>query len=317
MDKKLKIGVSSCLLGQEVRYNGGHCHNRFVTKSLGTYAEFVPTCPETAIGMGIPRETVRLERSAEGKVEMLAPKSGHDFTQDMRAFSKSWCEQLDQMDLDGFVFKKNSPSCGVFRVKIYQNGQPAQRRGRGLFAQEVMDRCPELPVEEDGRLADPMLREQFINRVFAFRRVKDVFKGDWKRKDIIAFHAREKMLLMAHHPQQAKVLGRLLGNVKSFERDDFKMVYIKEFMACVNHKASRGKQVNALMHMAGYLKKKQTAQGRAELNQLIAGYQRGQYPLSVPLTLMTHMVRRFEQSYLAQQSYLKPHPQELALRNYS
>ncbi|MDV7340263.1 DUF523 and DUF1722 domain-containing protein [Terasakiella sp. A23] len=317
MDQKLNIGVSSCLLGEEVRFNGGHCRDRFLTDKMNTFASFTPTCPEMAINMGVPRESVRLERDETGRITMRAPKSRADYTNDMEAFSKDWIEKVDMLDLDGYVFKKNSPSCGVFRVKIYENNQPAERRGTGMFAKAVMDRLPELPVEEDGRLNDPLLRENFVERCFAFRRVKDLFQQGWTRKDVVAFHSREKLLLMAHSPKLYKELGRLVATIKTYDRDEFKIIYIKSFMECMNHKSSKGKHANALFHMAGYLKSKLTSVGRLELNKTIEDYRNGLVPLVVPMTLISHMIRRFDELYLAQQSYLTPHPDSLALRNHT
>lgn len=317
MDKHLKIGVSSCLMGEEVRFNGGHCRNRFLTDKISEYAKFYPTCPEMAIGMGKPRESVRLEREDDGRIHMRSPKSREDFTDRMEQFSHDWSEILLNMDLDGYVFKKDSPSCGVFRVKIYENGQPAERRGTGLFAQKVIDTLPELPVEEEGRLNDPVLRENFIERCFAYRRVKELFQTGWSRNDVVEFHAREKLLLMAHSPGRYKALGRLVGDIKNQPRDEFKAAYIKIFMTCMNDKPTKGRHVNALMHMAGYLKSKLSAQGKAELSKAIDDYRAGFIPLIVPITLIGHMIRRFDEMYLAQQTYLAPHPQQLALRNHT
>ncbi|SCA56560.1 conserved hypothetical protein [Candidatus Terasakiella magnetica] len=317
MDQKLNIGVSACLMGQEVRFNGGHCQNHFLRTTVAEYASFFPTCPEVAIGMGIPRETVRLEYDENENVRMRAPKSGEDYTETMNAYAKDWSDQLDQLDLDGFVFTKNSPSCGVFRVKIYKNDQPAERRGTGLFAKAIMDKFPELPVEEDGRLSDPVLRESFITRIFAFRRVKDLFFENWTRKDVIEFHSREKYLLMAHCPKTYRELGRVVGNMATYTREEFHMIYLKTFMTGINNKASKGRHHNALTHMAGYLKNHLSKEGRQELANTIDSYRQGFIPLSVPMTLISHMLRRFNENYLLQQTYLSPHPHEMALRNHS
>lgn len=316
MEQLLKIGVSACLLGQEVRFNGGHCNHRFLTHYFSKYAVFEPVCPEVAIGMGIPRKSVRLERddATSDTVRMIEPKSGHDYTDDMVAYSAEKAAELH--DLDGFVFKKNSPSCGVFRVKIYQNDQPSERRGTGLFAQAIMERYPELPVEEEGRLSDPFLRENFVERVFAYRRVKDLFDRQWNRRDVIEFQSREKLLLMAHAPHKAKLLGQLVGRIKQYQRDDFAAAYIQAYMACMNTNPSKGRHTNAMMHMAGYLKSKLSQSGRAELASVISDYRQGYVPMTVPMALMQHMIRRLEEGYLANQTYLAPHPRDLALRNH-
>lgn len=317
MQSKLKIGVSSCLLGAEVRFNGGHCRNHFINDQLSEYADFTSVCPETGIGMGIPRESVRLEFDQDRNISMRAPKSGQVYTDEMATFSKNWVEEASSLDLDGFILKKNSPSCGVFRVKIYANDQPSERRGTGMFAHELMKRFPELPVEEDGRLSDPLLRENFVERVFAYRRIKDLFSADWTNGEIIRFHSQEKLLLMAHSPKHYKQLGRLVADIKVTGRTEFKETYIKTFMAAMSEKPSRGRHTNALSHMAGYLKRKLTADGRKELYDTIKDYRAGTVPLIVPITLINHMLRRFNEKYLLDQTYLSPHPKQMALRNHA
>jgi len=316
MDKELKIGVSACLLGDEVRFNGGHCRQRYITDTLSDYATFEKVCPETAIGMGIPRETVRLEKDEAGMLRMVAPKSREDYTDAMRAHCQDWVKTMDTLDLDGFVFKKDSPSCGVFRVKIYTNGQPAERRGTGLFANAVKEALPELPIEEEGRLCDPVLRENFVARMFAFRRLKDLFAQDWTRKDIVDFHSKEKLLLMAHSPQGYKDLGRLVASIADYTPDVFRVTYTKAFMEAMTARSSKGRHANALMHMAGFIKKQLTSDGRQELKETIEDYRQGLVPLAVPMTLLRHMLRRFNQPYLLQQSYLNPTPHSLGLRSH-
>lgn len=315
-DQKLKIGISACLMGDEVRFNAGHCRYRFVTDTLSDYATFRKVCPETAIGLPVPRETMRLEKDADDIIHMVAPKSGLDHTTSMTNFAQDWTGSMHKLDLDGFIFKKDSPSCGVFRVKVYRNGQPAERRGTGLFADAVQKANPDLPVEEEGRLSDPVLRENFIERLFAYRRVKDLFAQDWARKDVVEFHSKEKLLLMAHSPEGYKELGRMVAAIADYEPDAFETTYTTAFMAAMNTKSSKGRHTNALMHMAGYLKKQLSPEGREELNGSIQDYYNGIVPLAVPVTLLRHMLRRFDENYLLQQSYLAPTPHELALRSH-
>jgi uncharacterized protein YbgA (DUF1722 family)/uncharacterized protein YbbK (DUF523 family) len=316
MDQKLKIGVSACLLGQEVRFNAGHCQNDFLTKNLAPYVEFTPFCPEAAIGMGIPREAVRLVYDDDARIHMIAPKSNTDFTDKMETYSHDQSDSLHKLDLDGYVFKKDSPSCGVFRVKIYTDKQPTERKGRGLFAKAIIAKYPELPVEEDGRLSDPILRENFMERIFAFRRVKDLFKTEWTRKEIVDFHSCEKLLLMAHSPKLYKEIGQLVAHIADYSRDEFKTIYIKTFMTAINTRSTKGRHHNTLSHMAGYLKKKLSPESHHELLNSIDEYRKGIVPLIVPITLLRHLLRRFEETYLLQQSYLSPHPHEMALRNH-
>jgi len=316
-DKKLKLGVSACLLGEEVRFNGGHCRNNFITTTLSEFADFMPTCPEQAIGMGVPREAVRLEYDANSNILMKGSRSSTDYTEEMSSFSQSWADELNSQDLDGYILKKDSPSCGVFRVKIYKNNQVAERRGTGLFAKALMKANPLLPIEEDGRLSDPLLREHFIERVFAYNRLKQVFNKSWSRKDIVDFHSREKLLLMAHSPKHYQQLGRLVGNLSGLSRDEFTKQYCEIYMTCLSHKASKGRHANTLCHLIGYFKKQLSPSGKKEMTETIADYQNGLLPLAVPISLIRHLARRFDCTYLLEQVYLDPHPKTLMLRNYT
>lgn len=316
-DKKLKLGVSACLLGEKVRFNAGHCKNHYITTSLDPFCTFVPTCPEAAIGLGTPREAVRLEQSENGYIEMVGTKSGNNHTDKITAFSQSWANYIRNLDLDGYILKKDSPSCGVFRVKIYKNHQVAERRGTGLFAKAIMEAHPHLPVEEDGRLNDPALREHFLERTFAYRRLKDLFAGNWSRHDLITFHAREKMLLMAHNPAATKKLGQLVAQIKNVEPAEFHKQYLDGYMAIVGNRASKGRHTNTLSHLSGYVKNQLSPSARKEIKDTIEEYRNGQLPLIVPITLLKHLIRRFDCTYLAEQSYLDPHPRQLMLRNYS
>lgn len=316
MNHKLNIGVSTCLMGENVRHNGGNCNNHYIQNVLAEYAHFVSTCPEVAIGMGIPRPAVRLEQAPNGEALMIDPKSGTDYTKEMVEFSANRAVELEEHDLDGYIFKKNSPSCGVFRVKLYINGQPGVRRYTGLFTQAIQKQFPDIPLEEEGRLCDPVLREHFLVRAFTYKRLKSFLKTDWSRGDLIEFHSREKYLLMAHSPKYYKELGQLVGNIAKYDRDEFKTIYRKLFMTAMNQKATRGRQTNTLQHMAGYLKQDIEEQGRHEVLNAIMDFQSGLVPIIVPITLLKHMLQRAEQSYVLKQSYLDPYPKELMLRNY-
>ena len=208
----IRVGVSHCLLGANVRYDGAHARDRYLTDVLAEHFTLVPVCPEAEVGMGIPRETVRLEGDGDAP-RMIAPKSGADWTDRMNAYAARRVRELAGDDLCGFVFKQKSPSCGVFRVKLYQEKGMPRHDGRGLFAAEYAARNPLVPIEEEGRLNDPVLRENFIERVFALHRLKQLFGGRWKRGDVVAFHSREKYLLMAHSPKHYKELGQLVAAI--------------------------------------------------------------------------------------------------------
>jgi uncharacterized protein YbgA (DUF1722 family)/uncharacterized protein YbbK (DUF523 family) len=308
------IGVSSCLLGQAVRYDAGHKKDDFVTKSLGRFVEFVPVCPEVEVGMSIPRPTIRLERRGE-EIHLVDPKNGIDHTDAMRAYAARRVAEVERLDLCGWILKKDSPSCGMERVRVYAKGA-ATKTGRGLFAEALLERMPLLPVEEEGRLNDPELRENFVERVFAYRRLKDFFRGRWTVGDLVRFHSAEKLLLLAHHPEGYRQLGRIVAKAKEIPREELPTRYGEIFMRAMAMPATPGKQTNVLQHMAGYFKDSLPADERAELQDAIRDYRRRLVPLVVPLTLIRHHVRKLGVTYLEGQTHLAPHPKELMLRNH-
>jgi len=314
---EIRIGISSCLLGEEVRYDGGHKHDRFLTGTVGRLVTFVPLCPEVEIGMSTPRESIRLERKEKGgPILLLGDKSGTDYAERMRSWSRDAADQIPDMGLSGYILKKNSPSCGMERVKIYDHNGVPSPNGRGLFAEELMERHPLLPVEEEGRLHDPGLRENFFERVFAYRRLLDLFGEDWDTGDLVAFHTREKFLLLAHEPEAYEELGRMVAEAKQMPWEELVRAYPERFMTALKRQASPGRHRNVLEHMAGFFKEELAAAEKQELLQTIRDYSEGLVPLVVPLTLVKHYVRTLEVDYLADQSYLQPHPKELMLRNH-
>ena len=312
---EIRIGVSSCLLGQKVRFDGGHKRDAFVQDSLGRFVTFVPVCPEVEVGMGTPRETVRLVRLGE-EVHMVAPRSGRDWTREMEAWAGRRVAELAGEDLSGYVLKKDSPTCGMERVRVYGAKGMAQKAGRGLFAEALLARYPLLPVEEEGRLNDPPLRENFIERVFAYRRQRNFFTGRWTVGDLVRFHTAEKLLLLAHEPAGYQALGRLVAGAKQTPRAELAERYAAGFMKALAKPATKGRHANVLQHMAGYFRDLLAAEDRRELQDAISDYRRGLVPLVVPVTLVRHHVRRHAVAYLAGQSHLEPHPKELMLRNH-
>lgn len=314
-DRPIRIGVSSCLLGEMVRFDGGHKRDNFLVTVFGSYVEWVPLCPEVEIGLGVPRETIRLERKA-GLVHLVAPKSQTDHTKTMQRWARSRLKDLAQESLSGYVLKSKSPSCGMERVPVYdENGVP-EKKGRGLFAEELLARFGSLPVEEEGRLNDPVLRENFIERVFAYHRLRGVFEGRWKPRQAVEFHTAHKLLLMAHSPKHYRTLGRLVAGVKAVPAKEFREQYEQAFMEAMRLHATVGKHVNVLEHMLGYVSDSLDADARKELLEVIADYRQRLVPLVVPLTLLRHHVRKHKIAYLEGQLYLEPHPKELMLRNH-
>lgn len=315
LNQPIRIGISACLLGEKVRFDGGHKHDRYLTQTLGRYFEWVPLCPEVELGLGTPRETMRLEQ-VDGGIRLFMPKSGRDLTEPMRQFAATRTGQLALEDLDGYILKSDSPSCGLMRVRVYGPSGMPDRTGRGLFAEALAEQFPHLPIEEDGRLCDPRLRENWIERVFAYRRIKSFWRSRWTLQSLIIFHTAHKLALLAHSPKAYQELGRLVARAKDMPKSEVRLRYHTLFARALAVLATRGRHANVLQHMAGYIRKQLDEDSRRELSSLIDDYRTGEVPLIVPLTLIKHYVRRFNVTYLAGQVYLDPHPKELALRNH-
>jgi uncharacterized protein YbgA (DUF1722 family)/uncharacterized protein YbbK (DUF523 family) len=300
-----RLGVSSCLLGEPVRFNGGHSRCRFLADELGPYVDWVPYCPEMEIGLGTPRETLRL--TAE---DHLVSRSGNaDHTAAMAALPLP-------AGLDGYVFKAKSPSCGIHGIPRYApGGQPSDHRGRGVFAQRMTGRFPLLPAEDEGRLNDAVLREEFTERVFAFARLRDLLCAPWEPRDLICFHARHKLQLLAHDPVRYRRAGRVVAAAGTAPREVTEAAYRDVFQAAMNAKASRGRQANALHHAFGRIGRELGARRRADLLRRIESYRRGTDPLSVPVAILAHYASDGELPWLAEQTYLAPFPAALRLRH--
>jgi uncharacterized protein YbgA (DUF1722 family)/uncharacterized protein YbbK (DUF523 family) len=310
---KPKLGVSACLMGAEVRYNGGHKQSQLCTGPLSEYFDFVPACPEVAIGMGIPREAIRLIGDPEAPQAIGSVNSELNVTQALADYGTHMATQMD--DICGYIFMQKSPSCGLERVKVYQdNGLPTPS-GRGIYAQAFCAHQPNLPVEEDGRLNDPVLRENFITRVLAYADWQAVLQGGLTRRTLTNFHSRYKYQLMAHNPAQYRMLGKMLGGMSKADANEIGPRYFSELMSALKRCATRGTHTNVLQHLNGYFKNSMSADDRQEMQRLIGQYRRGVVPLVVPLTLLKHHLRQHPDPYVAQQVYLQPHPENLSLRN--
>lgn len=311
----IRIGASACLLGDEVRYDAGHKRDAFLTQVLGPLVEWVKVCPEVEAGLGTPRESMRLVDEG-GRLRLLTVKTGVEHTDAMTAYSARRVVALDDDDLCGYVLKKDSPSCGMTRVKVYGGKGPAAKTGVGVFARALMDRFPHLPVEEEGRLTDPRLRDNFIERVFAYRRLRDLFESRWTVGDLVRFHTAHKLVLLAHSTQAYTRLGRIVAGAKGVDREALRTRYTDGFMGALCEMATPKRHTNVLQHMVGYFKTTLDTDSRTELLAAIDDYRLGLVPLIVPITLLRHHVRVHDVSYLAGQVYLAPHPKELMLRNH-
>jgi uncharacterized protein YbgA (DUF1722 family)/uncharacterized protein YbbK (DUF523 family) len=313
---KLRLGVSACLLGSKVRYDGQHKRDRFLVEVLDAYVDWVPVCPELEVGMGVPREPIRLVGRVDAP-RLVAERSGKDHTEAMQEFAERRVAELAALDLCGYVTKKDSPSCGMERVRVWPaRGGVPRREGIGAFARVLLDALPLLPVEEEGRLHDPALRESFIERIFAYARWKTALRAGMTRGALVAFHTAHKLVLLAHSPAAYRRLGALVGGLGRGSIRAAVDGYGAAFMAALAVPATRGRHTNVLQHMEGYFRDVLPAPERKELEEVVSDYARGLVPLVVPLTLVRHHVRKHGVEYLAGQVYLDPDPKELMLRNH-
>jgi uncharacterized protein YbgA (DUF1722 family)/uncharacterized protein YbbK (DUF523 family) len=315
MSEKIKIGISTCLLGENVRYDGGHKHDHYLTETLGKYVEWVPVCPEVEYGLPVPREAMHLAGDPEAP-RLVTIRTGIDHTEGMLEWAAKKLKDIESDDLCGFIFKSKSPSSGYKGVKVYSSSGMSRKAGTGIFAGAFIKHFPVIPVEDDGRLHDPQLRENFVERVFAFRRWKEFLENSSKTAGLVAFHTEHKLMLMAHSQKHYSQLGRMVAEAKQQKKNVLFDQYIRLFMDGLRLIGTVKKNTNVLMHLAGYCRENLTSDEKAELHQVIDDYHRGLIPLIVPVTLINHYVRKFNEPYLKRQYYLNPHPLELMLRNH-
>lgn len=311
----IRLGISRCLLGDEVRFDGGHKRDHFLTDVLGRYVEWIPVCPEVEAGLGTPREAMRLVGNPQ-RLRLMTITSKRDHTHAMETMIEGRLDSLNKLDLSGFVFKRGSPSCGIERVRVYTTQGMPSHSGTGIFAHAFQDHFPLVPIEDEGRLCDPALRENFIERVFCYRRFQDLVRNGITRQALIRFHTAHKYLLLAHSPQQYKTLGQLVGHAERHALKELMVRYGDLLMKTLAVKATVRKHVNVLHHIAGHFKRMLKTNEKTELLSVIDDYYRGLTPLIVPLTLMKHYVQMFDVVYIRDQVYLNPHPKELMLRNH-
>ncbi|ALD43627.1 hypothetical protein BMF90_09005 [Serratia sp. OLHL2] len=315
MSDKIPIGISACLLGDAVRFDGGHKRLAFAVEQLAPYVRFEPVCPEMAIGLPTPRPALRLVKQAQPWPAMrYSNDAGVDLTEEMRSFSAQRVAALQH--LCGYIVCAKSPSCGLERVRVYsENGKDSRKNGVGLFTAELLRQMPWLPVEEDGRLQDAALRENFIERVYALYELNMLWRQGLTRGGLIAFHSRYKLSLLAHSQPAYRELGRFVADIHRWDSlEDFAVEYRSRLMALLAHKATRRNHTNVLMHVQGYFRRQLSAAQRQELAHLIDRYRQGMQPLLAPIALLKHYMAEYPDSYLAEQRYFEPYPEALRLR---
>jgi len=315
MDHPIKLGISTCLLGESVRYDGGHKLDRFLTDTLGQYVEYVPVCPEVECGLPIPREAMHLEGDPESP-RLVTLRTHQDYTAQMVKWAKKRVKELEQEDLCGFIFKSNSPSSGMERVKVYNEKGMPEKKGVGMFAGIFMEHFPLVPVEEEGRLHDPVLRENFIERIFIQKRWRESLEGKRNLGKLVDFHTRHKLLVLSHSEKIHRMMGKLVAGGKGMPVTELYGQYETLLMEALKLKTTARKNTNVLQHMMGYFKKRLSPDEKQELLEVIERYRQGFIPLIVPITLINHYVRKYAEPYLSKQIYLNPHPLELKLRNH-
>ena len=308
----IKIGISSCLLGEHVRFDSGHKKNAYITGVLEDFFEFLPFCPEVEIGLGIPREPIRLISIADTVRCVGTRNEDLDVTEKLNDIAD---EQSDwHGDLSGYIVKKDSPSCGMERVKIYSKGAPS-RKGVGLYTRRLMENYPFLPIEEEGRLEDSHLRENFIHRVYIYSRWKAICNQGFSIANLQEFHAKHKYIFMSHNQNKSRLLGALLANIKGTDLNLLANQYLEKMMELLKIIATKKNHVNTLQHLQGYLKDHLDTDDKAELSAVISDYRMGLLPLVVPITLLRHHFRKYPNEYITQSYYMTPHPGELMLLN--
>jgi uncharacterized protein YbgA (DUF1722 family)/uncharacterized protein YbbK (DUF523 family) len=315
MTERIRIGVSACLLGQNVRFDGGHKHDRLLTDTLGQYVEFVPVCPEVECGLGVPRESMRLVGDI-GSPHLITVRTHVDHTELMLNWARKRVTELEKEDLCGFIFKSDSPSSGMERVKVYNEKGMPEKKGVGLFARTFMDHFPLIPVEEEGRLHDPRLRENFIESIFTLKLWREFLGAKPGLGGLVDFHTRNKLLLLAHSEKHYRAMGKLVAAGKTIPTQSLFEQYEALLTEALKLKTTVKKNANVLYHLMGYFKNDLSEDEKQELLEILDQYRAGYIPLIVPVTLIRHYVRKYKQPYLEKQTYLNPHPVDLQLRNH-
>jgi len=315
MAEKIRVGISSCLVGEKVRFDGGHQLDRFLTDTLGQFVEYVPVCPEVECGFGIPRKTLRLIGDPKAP-RLVTTRTNKDFTERMTQWARQRVLKLGKENLCGFIFKSNSPSSGMERVKVYSEKGMPEKKGTGVFARIFMEHFPLIPVEDEGRLHDPILRENFIERIFALQLWRENVSQKWSVGNLVKFHTRHKLLILSHSNDHYRAMGKIVARGKSIPLQELYRTYEVLLLEALKLRTTPRKNANVLQHIMGCFKKELSPDEKAELLEVFDQYRQELIPLLVPITLVNHYVRKYKQPYLSEQTYLHPHPISLQLRNH-
>jgi len=316
MEDKIRIGISACLLGQPVRFDGSHKHDHYLTNTLSEYLDFVPVCPEVESGFSVPRETLRLVGDPEAP-RLVTSRTNIDHTDRMLSWAEKRVRELEAENLCGFIFKSDSPSSGLMRVKVYNPKGMAEKKGVGLFARTFTRHFPMLPVEEEGRLNDPVLRETFIEQIFTLKRWREMLTLGRNIKNLVDFQTRHKLLMLSHSPANARLMGKLVADGKQAPIQSVYAQYERLLIETLRMKSTIKKNLNVLEHILGYFKNQLDSDEKQEMLEIFDLYRNEFVPLIVPVTLLNHYVRKTGEPYLKQQVYLNPHPIALKLRNHA
>ena len=315
MPDRIKVGISSCLLGEKVRWNGGHKQDRFMIETLGQFVQYVPVCPEVECGLGVPRETLRLVGNPENP-RLLTTKTRIDHTERMKKWAEERLKELEKENLCGFIFKSDSPSSGMVRIKVYNEKGSVKKNGIGIFARMFMAHFPRIPVEDDRRLHDPKIRENYIESIFVLEKWREALARKKTVGNLVDFHTRQKLLILSRSQEHSRQMDKLMAEGKLLPTKVLYNRYEILLLEALKRKTTVKKNADILEHMMGYFKKQLTPDEKAELIEIISDYRSGHVPLIVPITLFNHYVRKYDQPYLKQQTYLNLHPAALKLRNH-
>lgn len=311
---RIPVGISSCLLGEKVRFDSGHKRSLYITNSLSDYFDFRPFCPEVEIGLGIPREPIRLVRIGDDPaIRCVGTRTDTlDVTEQLDNIATAQFDWIAGMR--GYIFKKDSPSCGMERVKVYRKNAPS-KDGVGIYANRILQQFRHLPTEEEGRLGDPVLRENFIKRVFIYDRWMRLTSASFAKQDIIDFHTRHKLIFMSHNQNLTREIGQFLADIGDYSAEEVATEYLQRMTKILKKPANRKNHTNVLKHIQGYLKRDLESDDRQEMAAVIEDYRLGRLPIIVPITLLRHHFRKCPNDYIDRSFYMRPHPSELMLQN--